>query len=163
MVDKKIIVTQFAKSLVDQDTKGLIGLCSHQVQFFNPLYGYLNAEQVRALWELQKANGIQLFDCGMAEDLGDGYYKFGGKLRITKIRKRDCFHSIQFYFRIEIDKITEYSEGFSLHQLAKINNGFWGWLLGWNKYYQNNMKIKARKRLFDLMNQTNGSSNHFGS
>jgi len=75
-----------------------------------------------------------------------------GKLRFVTINNVTNAIPVQLHIRIENEKITEYSEAFSLHKMAQIQSPFWGWLLGWNRYYQNRMKIKARKDLYNQMN-----------
>ena len=147
-------VLSFIDSLQRLDFENMKGVCGLMLQYFDPLYGYLNKDEVFNLWRLKyEIDKIQILKFDEPENLGDGYYKLKCKIRYGSITEFKKDQPLQFHLRIENGLITEYSEAFSLHGLAKINNGFWGWLLGWNKYYQNKMKIKARKRLFNLMKQ----------
>jgi hypothetical protein len=153
MPDEVYLIAEFAKMLNKADINRLKELCSNQLQFFNPLFGYLKSEQVHTFWELQKANGVQINELVRPNDLGDGYYKLLGKLIFLSVHNAANSIPVQLHIRIENKKITEYSEAFSLHKMAQIQNPFWGWLLGWNKYYQNRMKIKARRELFQMLEE----------
>ena len=147
------LVNLFLNDVTHLNVSGLKLVCSDKVQYHNPLMGYLHSEQVHYLWEYYIKDGIQYSQFQNPEELGDGYYKVRANLVHKTIQNRKYHQPVQLHIRLEDKKITEYSEAFSLHKMAQIYSPFWGWLLGWNRYYQNNMKVKARKKLFDLMSQ----------
>ena len=147
------LVSTFLNEFTNANILGLNLICSSNVQYHNPLIGYLHSDQVQNLWQYSINNGIKYSNFEKPEVLGDGYFKVKGKLNYTIVKRSANEQPCNIHIRIENGKITEYSEAFSLHKMAQIHSPFWGWLLGWNRYYQNNMKIKARKRLFDFMNQ----------
>lgn len=146
-------VSSFLTNLANSNIAGMKLNCSERVQFHNPLMGYLHSEQVPYFWEYSIINGIKYLNLEEPESLGEGYFKVKGNLDYALYEGVSHEQPLCLHLRIENEKITEYSEAFSLHKMAQIYSPFWGWLLGWNKYYQNNMKIKARKRLFELIDQ----------
>ena len=147
------VLHSFLKSLQKGDYEIAESFCSKDIQFYDPLFGYLYRMRVFVMWTLKyKVYGNVISDLEAPVDLGEGYYKVNCNFKITTLPKCEA-QALRFHFRIEQGAINEYSEAYSLHQLASKRNGFLGSLLGWNRFYQNNMKIKARKRLFDLMNQ----------
>jgi hypothetical protein len=147
------LVSIFLDELTKFNISGLNLVCGAKLQYHDPLMGYLHSDQVLYLWKYSIKNGIKYSHFQKPEVLGHGYYKAKGKLKYTLVNHSVNEQPFNLHLRIENGKVTEYSEAFSLHKMAQIHSPFWGWLLGWNKYYQNNMKIKARKSLFDLINQ----------
>ncbi len=148
------ILLSFINCLQRLDFEGMRGICGNGLQYFDPLYGYLKKEEVVNLWRLKyEIDNIQIVKFDQPENLGEGYYKFKCNIRYGLKIAIEIEQPLQFHCRVENGLITEYSEAFSLHKMAQIHSPFLGWLLGWNKYYQNRMKIKARKRLFDLMKE----------
>ena len=150
--DISLVIT-FLEELTNFNISGLNKVCGNKVQYHDPLLGYLHSNQVQYLWQFSIKNGIKYSHFQKPEVLGDGYFKAKGKLNYTLVDNSVNEQPFNLHLRIENGEVTEYSEAFSLHKMAQIHSPFWGWLLGWNRYYQNNMKIKARKSLFDLMNQ----------
>jgi hypothetical protein len=65
-----------------------------------------------------------------------------GKKVVNKIRANMKFAD---------GKIIEHSDAFSLHRWAAQALGFSGWLLGWNKFFQNKIKNTAKKNLLKYM------------
>jgi ketosteroid isomerase-like protein len=69
-------------------------------------------------------------------------YSKTGKKVVNKIRANMKFAD---------GKIIEHSDAFSLHKWSAQALGFSGWLLGWNRFFQNKIKNSARKNLLAFM------------
>lgn len=116
------------------------------MQFFDPLYGYLNDGDVFLMWELLygRCESFSL-QTGMTVDRGDGYYEV--PLVIICQYRKQIKMTMKAFLRIENNLISEYSHAFSVHEWCRQMYGLTGNLLGWNRLYQQRIKNNARREL----------------
>ncbi len=143
-------VDSFFEALQKRDFLTMENCYQKSIQYYDPLYGYLKANEVMAMWKLCYSN---LQDYSMifngVQNEGEGYFTVTYEFSFSADTMVKClFRKIKSHLRVEDGLITEHSNAFSLHELSKQKNGIVGILLGWNRYYQNQMKINARKLLF---------------
>lgn len=148
MMNDKELIIRFMEAFTVRNFSAMKELYSRDVQFFDPLFGYLSDEAVVEMWQFRYAacSDFKLtFD--RYNDEGDGYhtclycvqYKWGNKAH------QSVKQYVKAYFRISDNKIIEHSDGYSLHQWCSQRFGWTGNLLGWNRFYQQSIKNKIRK------------------
>ena len=68
---------------------------------------------------------------------------------------RKVVNKIKANMRFAGGKIVEHSDAFSLHKWASQAMGLVGWLLGWNRFFQQKIQNGARKSLVRFMKEKN--------
>lgn len=126
---------------------------SSDIVFFDPVFKLLRGEEVRAMWRMLCANAKDfelVFNNIIALD--EEYYTCEWVASYTFSKTgRKVINKVKAYMRIENGKIIEHSDGFSLHKWSMQAMGFSGWLLGWNRFYQNKIKNHAKRNLNKFM------------
>ncbi len=145
MQDHLKLIDSFFKAFSERDFNTMKSLTKSSIVYYDPLYGYLNDEDVFLMWESRYSkNGFTLIYQDI-KDEGDGYFTL--KIDVTYFRKKMNRQQMKAYFKIENGFIAEYSHGFSVHQLCKQEYGLFGNLLGWNRLIQQRIKNDARREL----------------
>ncbi|UEG49166.1 nuclear transport factor 2 family protein [Ferruginibacter lapsinanis] len=126
---------------------------SDDIVFFDPVFGLLRGDEVKLMWEMLCKNAKD-FSLTFSDitDLDEEYstcrwvatYTFSatGKRVVNKIKAN---------MRFADGKIVEHSDGFSIHQWSKQALGLSGVLFGWNSFFQNKIKNKAKRNLLTFM------------
>jgi hypothetical protein len=87
---------------------------------------------------------------GSIEDIGDDYFTVQWKLEFDSNETgRPVILKVKSHLRIINDKIAEQSDAYRLHQLLEQEYGIAGKLLGWNRLYQNRIKLNISKKLIN--------------
>jgi hypothetical protein len=144
-------IEQFYKALQIRDFTTMENCYFQDIQYFDPLYGYLKKHEVIAMWKLFYSS-LQDYklDFGNIIDEGDNYYTLFYSFSFFSKKANKLLHrKIKSHIRLVDGFIAEQSNAFSLYEWSKQENGFIGLMLGWNKYYQNRMKLRARRLLFN--------------
>lgn len=132
---------------------------SDDIVFFDPVFNLLNGEQVKMMWEMLCRNAKDFsLEFGNITALDHEYYTCDWVASYTFSKTgRRVVNKIKAHMRIRDGKIAEHSDAFSIHQWSKQALGFSGWLLGWNRFFQNRIKNQARKNLLHFMQKQAGS------
>jgi len=157
MVNNDELINKFYTAFSKRDHVTMNSCYSEDIVFFDPVFGLLKAAEVKAMWEMLCKNAKDFsLTYGNIIKLDDEYstcdwvatYTFSktGKKVVNKIRANMKFAD---------GKIIEHSDAFSLHKWSAQALGFSGWLLGWNKFFQNKIKNSARKNLLQFMQSNN--------
>ena len=126
---------------------------SDGIVFNDPVFGILQAEEVRAMWEMLCTNAkdfslvfsnIQLLDEEYATCNWTATYTF------SKTGRRVVNH-IKAYMKLKEGKITEHSDAFKISKWAAQALGFKGALLGWTGFMKRKIQGNARKNLVRFM------------
>ena len=147
------LVSDFYKSFQQLDPIGMNSCYAQHIVFYDPVFGLLEGDQVRAMWTMLCRNAKDFkLDYGNISDIGDGYHLCDWTASYTFSKTgRKVINKVRANMRIENGKIIEHSDAFSLHTWSKQALGFGGWLLGWNRFYQQAIKNKARRQLLAFM------------
>ncbi len=132
---------------------------SDDIVFFDPVFNLLNGDQVKMMWEMLCRNAKDFsLEFGNITALDHEYYTCDWVASYTFSKTgRKVVNKIKAHMRIRDGKIAEHSDAFSIHQWSKQALGFSGWLLGWNRFFQNRIKNQARKNLLQFMQKKAGS------
>lgn len=153
MHNQNDIISQFYKAFQHLDAIAMNNCYSKDVVFFDPMFGLLQSEEARAMWQML-CNNAQNFSLsfGAITALDDEYYicdvvvsyTFTGTGRFVE-------NKFRANMRLVNGKIAEHSDAYSLHQWSKQAYGILGNLLGWNSFFQNKIKAKAKRTLLHNM------------
>ena len=147
------LINKFYESFQKLDHRGMNSCYSDEIVFFDPVFGFLKGDEVKAMWEMLCKNARDFsLTYSNIKHLDDEYstcewvatYTFSktGKKVVNKIKANMLFAD---------GKIIEHSDAFSLHRWSSQALGFTGWLLGWNRFFQRKIQNGARKNLMKFM------------
>lgn len=157
MDENEQLISNFYIAFQNLDHKKMNDCYSHEIVFFDPVFGLLRGNQVRAMWEMLCINAKDFsLVFGNIVALDHEYYTcdWVATYTFTKTGRR-VVNKIKAHMMIADGKIIEHSDGFSLHKWSMMAIGFSGWLLGWNSFFQHKIKRQARKNLDNFMRQNN--------
>lgn len=155
MAGNEELINKFYTAFGKKDYATMNSCYSNDIVFFDPVFGLLNGDEVKKMWEMLCKRSTDLtISFGNIIHLDEEYstcdwvatYTFAktGKKVVNKIRANMKFYD---------GKIIEHSDAFSLHRWSAQALGFSGWLLGWNRFFQQKIKNNARKSLMQYMQQ----------
>lgn len=147
------LINRFYSAFQNLDHVTMNSCYSDDIIFFDPVFGLLEGDTAKAMWEMLCSNAKDFsLTYGNIIQLDEEYctcdwvasYTFSktGRRVVNKIRANMKFYE---------GKIIEHSDAFSLHKWSKQALGFSGWLLGWNKFFQQKIKNQARKNLLQFI------------
>lgn len=143
------LINKFYSSFQKLDYNGMNACYSDDIVFFDPVFGLLRGDEVRAMWEMlcKNAKDFSLTYSNITH-LDDEYStcEWVARYTFSKTGKK-VVNKIKANMRIADGKIAEHSDAFSLHKWSKQAIGFMGWLLGWNRFFQKKIQNNARKSL----------------
>jgi ketosteroid isomerase-like protein len=145
----------FFEAFKERDFNKMKDCYSSDIAYFDPIYNMLKGKEVMLMWKLRYA-GLDSFSLQWKNitDAGDGYFTVEYSIHYNSPNSgKPIIENRKAYLRIIDDKITEHSDGFSMHELCKQEFGFSGWLIGWNRMYQNRIKLNERKKLLNLLQE----------
>ncbi len=153
MANNEELINKFYTAFKKLDYSTMNSCYSEDIIFFDPVFGLLKGDQVGLMWEMLCKNAKEFsLTYGNIIQLDEEYctcdwvatYTFSktGKKVINKVRANMKFAGA---------KIIEHSDAFSLHKWSAQALGFSGWLLGWNKFFQNKIKNTAKRNLLKFM------------
>jgi ketosteroid isomerase-like protein len=147
------VISSFYSAFQERDHKKMNECYSDDVVFFDPVFGLLQAQQVKKMWEMLCKNAKDLAVVhGNIKDLGDDYYTCDWTATYTFSKTgRKVVNNIKAYMRFYDGKIIEHSDGFSVHKWSKQALGLPGLLFGWNSFFQRKIKNRAHKSLIRFM------------
>lgn len=153
MNSNEAVINDFYAAFGQRDHKKMNACYSDDIVFFDPVFGLLQADQVKKMWEMLCSNATDLsIAFGNITDLGDDYYTCDWTATYTFSKTgRKVINKIKAYMRFSDGKIIEHSDGFSLHKWSRQALGLPGLLFGWNSFFQKKLKNKAQKRLIRYM------------
>lgn len=148
-----MLVSNFYQAFQKLDYSGMNACYRSDVVFSDPVFGFLEADEVKAMWEMLCKNAKDFkLEYGNIKAIDEEYYTCEWTASYTFSQTgRPVVNKVKAFMRIKDGKITEHSDGFSLHKWAIQALGFSGWLIGWNRWYQQKIKNKARRNLLNFM------------
>ncbi len=147
------LISGFYKAFQQKDHRGMNRCYSDDIVFFDPAFGLLEGAQVKAMWEMLCTNAKDFnLQYGNITALGDEYYTCDWTASYTFSKTgRKVVNKIKAHMKLKDGLIIEHSDAFSLHRWSAQALGFSGWLLGWNRLFQQKIKNTARKNLLAFM------------
>lgn len=146
------LITTFYTCFKNKDYKGMQACYADNATFNDPVFKNLNAEQVKAMWQMlistAKDFSIDFSDVSADDKTGkahwDAYYTFsktGNKV----------INRIDASFEIENGKIVKHTDDFNFYTWSKQALGTTGLLLGWTDVIKNKIQTTAKENLEKFM------------
>ncbi len=148
-VNHEELINNFYSAFQKRDYKGMIACYSDDIVFFDPVFGLLRGDEVRAMWEMLCKNAKDFsLTYSNIKQLDEEYSTCEWIATYTFSKTgRKVVNKIKAHMRFENGIIVEHSDAFSLHKWSSQAMGFMGWLLGWNRFFQRKIQNGARKNL----------------
>lgn len=153
MTNRDELINKFYTSFQKLDYNGMNSCYQDDIVFFDPVFGLLRGEEVRAMWEMLCKNAKDFsLTFSNIQHLDEEYSTCDWVASYTFSRTgKKVVNRIKANMRFADGLIVEHSDAFSLHKWSKQAMGFIGWLLGWNRFFQRKVKNDARKNLTKFM------------
>lgn len=140
------IVRNFYEAFARRDHRAMQSQYSDHIQFFDPVFGHLEGEQVRRMWQIlcERARDFSL-EIGEIRALDDEYVTCVWTARYTySMTGKPVVNKVKAHMRIQNGLITEHSDAFSFHRWAAQVFGMKGYWLGWTGFFRRKLQAKAR-------------------
>lgn len=143
------IIERFYTAFQQLDYKTMQDCYSDDVIFNDPVFGLLNADDAKAMWEMLCKNAkdfsltysdIQLLDEEYATCKWTATYTFSKT-------GRKVVNNIKAHMRIQNGKIIEHSDAFRLSTWISQALGWKGVMFGWTGFMKRAVQKNARKNL----------------
>ena len=146
------LMAKFYTAFQERDYRTMQDCYHDEAVFSDPVFGLLDAEKVRAMWEMLIKNGkdlsIEFSDPESPDEYGNcewiAVYTFSAT-------KRRVVNKIKAYMKFADGKIIEHSDAFKLYEWTRQAFGLKGMLFGWTGFMQRAIHRKAVKNLNDFI------------
>ncbi len=148
MTDNKQLITTFYQSFQKKDYKTMQSCYGENAIFNDEVFLNLNADEVRAMWEMfcVKGKDLQIDFTNVQADENGGSAEWTATYTFSKTNRKVVNH-INSIFNIENGKITKHTDVFHFHKWAGQALGITGLLLGWTPMLKSKVGKEARKNL----------------
>jgi len=153
MLTNEELINKFYSAFQKLDHAAMNSCYSDDIVFFDPVFGILQGDAVRAMWEMLCKNAKDFsLTFGNIIHLDEEYSTCDWMATYTFSKTgRKVVNKIRANMKFADGKIIEHSDAFSVHRWSKQALGFSGWLLGWNRFFQRKIKNTAKKNLLRFM------------
>ncbi len=150
------LINKFYTAFSKKDYAAMNSCYSDDIVFFDPVFGLLKGNEPKKMWEMLCKNATDFsLTYGNIIKLDDEYSTCDWVATYTFSKTgRKVVNKIRANMKFADGKIIEHSDAFSLHRWSVQALGFSGWLLGWNKFFQQKIKNGATKNLQRFMQQS---------
>jgi len=151
------VITKFYTAFQQLDWQGMNSCYSEDIIFNDPVFGILEGDEARAMWEMLCKNAkdfsltftnIQLLDEEYATCNWTARYTF------SKTGKK-VVNYIKAFMKLRDGKIIEHSDAFKISKWAAQALGVPGVLLGWTGFMKRKIQKNARKNLISFIEKKN--------
>ena len=124
---------------------------SKDAVYNSPIYGLINAEHVKAMWEMIcKTNEEESLHFEKIELLDHEYTTCDWSLAYYYTNRR-INNKIKSYLRLENGLIIEHTDAFDLYKWSRMAFGLTGLLIGWSKFFQKKIQKSTRNKLSEFI------------
>lgn len=145
MSENRSVIEKFYQSFQKLDAAGMNACYSDYPLFNDPVFGMLEGQEVKAMWEMLCKNAKN-FKLGYSDIqlLDDEYCTCRWTATYTFSRTgRKVVNEIKAHMRIQDGKITEHTDQFDFWKWSRQALGVSGWILGWSHYLRNKVHKSA--------------------
>ena len=147
------LIAKFYTAFQKLDYKTMNDCYSYDIVFNDPVFGLLQSDEARAMWEMLCKNGkdLSLTYSNIQTDDNEYYTcNWTAKYTFSKTGRKVVNH-IKAFMRIKDGKIIEHSDGFRLSTWIAQAFGWKGVLFGWTGFMKRKVQKAARKNLESFM------------
>lgn len=149
-----MLIQRFYTAFQNKDHKTMQDCYSDNATFSDAVFSNLNAQEVRAMWEMLLKTGtdLRVEFTNVQADQTTGSAEWTAWYSFSKTGNR-VVNRIRARFTFENGKILEHRDSFDFPAWARQALGFSGWLLGRTKYLRNKVQQTAKSNLEKFMKQ----------
>ena len=147
------LISRFYSAFQQLDYKTMQDCYSSNAVFNDPVFGLLQGNEVRAMWEMLCKNAKDFSLTFSDIELLDEEYatcKWVAKYTFSKTGNK-VTNNIKAFMKIHEGKIVEHSDAFRLSTWISQALGWKGVLLGWTGFMKKAVQKQARKGLENYM------------
>jgi ketosteroid isomerase-like protein len=133
---------------------------SDEIVFSDPVFGLLQGNEVKAMWEMlcKNAKDLSLTYSNIQSQDGEYYTCNWTANYVFSKTGRKVTNNIKAFMRIKDGKITEHSDAFRLSTWIAQAFGWKGVWFGWTGFMKRKIQNTARKSLEKFMQQKSGQT-----
>ena len=152
MNDNEELMQTFYDAFARLDYKTMQECYSANPIFNDPVFGVLQGDEVRAMWEMLCKNAKDFFlQYSLIEVDGEyGTCNWTASYTFSKTGRK-VVNKVKAHLRIQNGKITEHTDEFDIYKWSRQALGLPGTLLGWSGYLKNKIRYDAKSRLHRFM------------
>ena len=153
MHPNETIITHFYTAFQQKNAAEMNRCYAENIAFSDPVFGLLQGDEVRNMWEMLCKNGKDLqLSFGNIQLLDEEYATCDWVAQYTFSQtKRRVVNKIKAHIRIENGIITEHTDAFDIYKWSRQALGIKGWLFGWTPWFQKKLQQKTRSALNSYM------------
>lgn len=152
MNNNEELIQTFYDAFARLDHETMNSCYSENPIFNDPVFGILQGDEVRAMWEMLCKNARD-FTLQSEKIVVDGEYgtcNWTANYTFSKTGKKVVNH-VKAHMRIENGNITEHTDEFDIYKWSRQALGLPGILLGWSGYLKNKIRHDAKTKLYNFM------------
>ena len=153
MNNNEELIQTFYEAFARLDHERMQNCYSPDPIFNDPVFGILQGEEVRAMWEMLCKNAKDFsLTFSDIQSLDEEYYtcKWTATYTFSKTGRK-VVNNIKAFMKIKDGKIVEHSDAFRLSTWIGQALGWKGALLGWTGFMKKAVQKNARKSLNNFM------------
>ncbi|MER3498670.1 MAG: hypothetical protein C4308_08595 [Chitinophagaceae bacterium] len=153
------LISRFYSAFNEKDFETMNACYSDDVQFFDPVFGYLQGDEVKAMWEMlcRQAKDLRI-EYGNIQSLDEEYATCNWTAHYTFSKTgHKVVNRIKAHMRIQNGKIIEHSDAFRVSDWAGQALGLKGKIFGWMNFMKKRIQRNARKSLAEFMESSRPS------
>ena len=154
-----VIIERFYTAFQKLDYQTMNSCYSDDIIFSDPVFGLLQADEVKAMWEMlcKNAKDLSLSYSDIKTDDNEYYIcNWIAKYTFSKTGRK-ITNNIKAFMRIKDGKIIEHSDGFRLSTWIAQAFGWKGVWFGWTNFMKRKVQKTARKNLEAFINKKGAS------
>lgn len=149
----EITIRRFYSAFQNKDSAEMGRCYADSIVFSDPVFGWLEGEAVRKMWEMLCGRGVELqISFGPVELLDEEYATCCWEARyIFSATGRRVVNKVKAHMRLRDGLIIEHSDAFNFYLWSRQALGWKGWLLGWSGFLQKRVQRQALSSLEKYM------------
>lgn len=154
----KALIEKFYTAFQQLDYVSMNSCYGDDIVFSDPVFGLLQADEVKAMWEMlcKNAKDFSLAYSNIQSQDGEYYTCNWTANYVFSKTGRKVTNNVKAFMRIKDGKITEHSDAFRLSTWIAQAFGWKGLWFGWTNFMKRKVQKAARKNLEKFMLQKNG-------
>ncbi len=160
MGNNEQLISRFYSAFQKLDYKTMQDCYSDNAVFNDPVFGLLQGNEVKAMWEMLCKNAKDFSLTYSDIELLDEEYatcKWVAKYTFSKTGNK-VVNNIKAFIKIKDEKIVEHSDAFRLSTWIGQALGWKGILFGWTGVMKRAIQKQARKNLDNYMQKSNSAT-----
>jgi len=154
MTKNEQLIHAFYTAFQERDFKTMQDCYADNATFSDPVFRELNAEQVRAMWEMFLVRNDSLkISYKNVEHVGEKVTAQWTAHYTLSSTGRPVTNTIRSMFRIKDGKITRHTDRFEFYSWARQALGMKGVLFGWTPFVKKRVRRTAMASLITFMRQ----------